>query len=137
MVGALTSTGVIHLLAQWSVKQTGNNITILTMLVLWFSAIVSAFVNNIPFVTAMVPFIKEIGAMTGISLVPLWWALALGGVLGGNGTIIGATANIIVAGIARRNGYPITYLDYMKIAFPLMIFSIVLSSLYLLVVYIR
>ena len=75
--------------------------------------------------------------MTGISLLPLWWALALGGVLGGNGTIIGATANIIVAGVARRNGYPITYLDYMKIAFPLMIFSIVLSSLYLLVVYIR
>jgi hypothetical protein len=71
MVGALTGTGVIHLLAQWSVKQTGNNITILTMVVLWFSAIVSAFLNNIPFVTAMVPFIKEIGAMTGVSLVPL------------------------------------------------------------------
>jgi Na+/H+ antiporter NhaD/arsenite permease-like protein len=137
MVGALTSTGVIHLLAQWSVKQTGNNLTMLAMMVLWFSAIVSAFVNNIPFVTAMVPFIKGIGAMTGVSLVPLWWALALGGVLGGNGTIIGASANIIVAGIARRNGYPITYLDYMKIAFPLMIFSIVLSSLYLLAVYIR
>jgi Na+/H+ antiporter NhaD/arsenite permease-like protein len=137
MVGALTSTGVIHLFAQWSVNLIGKNVAVLTMTVLWFSAVVSAFVNNIPFVTAMVPFIKEIGAMTGISLVPLWWALALGGVLGGNGTIIGATANIIVAGIARRNGYPITYLDYMKIAFPLMIFSIVLSSLYLLVVYIR
>jgi Na+/H+ antiporter NhaD/arsenite permease-like protein len=137
MVGALDSTGVIHLIAQWSVKLIGNNVTILTMMVLWFSAIVSAFVNNIPFVTAMVPFIKGIGAMTGVSLVPLWWALALGGVLGGNGTIIGATTNIIVAGVARRNGYPITYLDYMKIAFPLMVFSIVLSSLYLLVVYIR
>ncbi len=137
MVGALTSTGVIQQLAQGSVKLIGHNVTILTMTVLWFSAIASAFVNNIPFVTAMVPFIKGIGAMTGISLAPLWWALALGGVLGGNGTIIGATANIIVAGIARRNGYPITYLDYMKIAFPLMIFSIVLSSLYLLVVYIR
>ena len=137
MVGALTSTGVIHLIAQWSVKLIGNNVTILTMMVLWFSAIVSAFVNNIPFVTAMVPFIKGIGAMTGISLVPLWWALALGGVLGGNGTIIGATANIIVAGVARRNGYPITYLDYMKIAFPVMIFSIVLSSLYLFAVYLR
>jgi Na+/H+ antiporter NhaD/arsenite permease-like protein len=137
MVGALTSTGVIQQLAQGSVKLIGHNVTIFTMTVLWFSAIASAFVNNIPFVTAMVPFIKGIGAMTGISLVPLWWALALGGVLGGNGTIIGATANIIVAGVARRNGYPITYLDYMKIAFPLMIFSIVLSSLYLLVVYIR
>ncbi len=137
MVGALDSTGVIHLFAQWSVKLTGNNVTFLTMMVLWFSAVVSAFVNNVPFVTAMVPFIKEIGAMTGISLVPLWWALALGGVLGGNGTIIGATANIIVAGFARRNGYPITYLDYMKIAFPLMIFSIALSSLYLLVFYLR
>jgi Na+/H+ antiporter NhaD/arsenite permease-like protein len=137
MVGALTSTGVIHLIAQWSVKLIGNNLTILTMMVLWLSAIVSAFTDNIPVVTAMVPFIKGIGAMTGISLVPLWWALALGGVLGGNGTIIGATANIIVAGVARRNGYPITYLDYMKIAFPLMVFSIVLSSLYLFLVYLR
>jgi Na+/H+ antiporter NhaD/arsenite permease-like protein len=137
MVGALTSTGVIHLLAQWSANIIGKNVGVLTMTVLWFSAIASAFVNNIPFVTAMVPFIKGIGAMTGISLAPLWWALALGGVLGGNGTIIGATANIIVAGIARRNGYPISYLDYMKIAFPVMIFSIVLSSLYLFVVYIR
>jgi Na+/H+ antiporter NhaD/arsenite permease-like protein len=137
MVGALTSTGVIHLLAQYLVMQTGTNLTILTMMVLWLSAIVSAFVNNIPFVTAMIPFIKGIGAMTGVSLVPLWWALALGGVLGGNGTIIGASANIIVAGIARRNGYPIAYLDYMKIAFPAMIFSIVLSSLYLYAVYIR
>jgi Na+/H+ antiporter NhaD/arsenite permease-like protein len=75
--------------------------------------------------------------MTGTSLVPLWWALALGGVLGGNGTIIGAITNIIVAGVARRNGYPITYLDYMKIAFPLMVFSIVLSSLYLFAFYLR
>jgi Na+/H+ antiporter NhaD/arsenite permease-like protein len=137
MVGALDSTGAIHLFAQWSARLMGNNVTILTMMVLWFSALVSAFVNNVPFVTAMVPFIKGIGAMTGMSLVPLWWALALGGVLGGNGTIIGATANIIVAGFARRNGYPITYLDYMKIAFPVMIFSIVLSSLYLLAVYLR
>jgi Na+/H+ antiporter NhaD/arsenite permease-like protein len=137
MVGALTSTGAIHLFAQWSVKLTGNNVAILTMMVLWFSAIVSAFVNNIPFVTAMVPFVKGIGAMTGIPLVTLWWALALGGVLGGNGTIIGATANIIVAGVARRNGYPITYLDYMKIAFPVMVFSIILSSVYLFAVYLR
>jgi Na+/H+ antiporter NhaD/arsenite permease-like protein len=137
MVGALTSTGAIHLFAQWSVKLTGNNVAILTMMVLWFSAIVSAFVNNIPFVTAMVPFVKGIGAMTGIPLVTLWWALALGGVLGGNGTIIGATANIIVAGVARRNGYPITYLDYMKIAFPVMVLSIILSSLYLFAVYLR
>ncbi len=137
MVGALTSTGVIQQLAQSSVKLIGHNVTILTMTVLWFSAIASAFVNNIPLVTAMVPFIKGIGAMTGISLQPLWWALALGGVLGGNGTIIGASANIIVAGVARRNGCPITYLDYMKIAFPMMVFSIILSSLYLFAVYIR
>jgi Na+/H+ antiporter NhaD/arsenite permease-like protein len=137
MVGALTNTGMIHLFAQWFVKLAGNNLTILTMVVLWFSAIMSAFIDNIPFVTAMVPLIKGIGAMTGTSLVPLWWALALGGVLGGNGTIIGAITNIIVAGVARRNGYPITYLDYMKIAFPLMVFSIVLSSLYLFLVYLR
>lgn len=137
IVGAMTSTGAIHLLAQWSVALTGKNVTALTMMVLWLSAIISAFLDNIPIVTAMVPFIKGIGAMTGISMVPLWWALALGGVLGGNGTIIGASSNIIVVGAARRNGYPITYLDYFKVAFPLMILSIVFSSFYLLVFYLR
>ena len=74
IVGALTSTGVIALLVQWSVKLSGKNVTILTMMVLWFSALVSAFVNNIPFVTAMVPLVKGIAALTGISLTPLWWA---------------------------------------------------------------
>jgi Na+/H+ antiporter NhaD/arsenite permease-like protein len=137
IVGALTSTGVINLLVQCSVRLTGKNVTILTMMVLWFSALASAFVNNIPFVTAMVPLVKGIGALTSISLTPLWWALALGGVLGGNGTILGASSNIIVAGVARRNGNPISYLDYLKIAFPLMLLSIAISTLYLYLFYLR
>jgi Na+/H+ antiporter NhaD/arsenite permease-like protein len=137
IVGALTSTGAINLLVQWSVRLTGNNVTVLTMMVLWLSALASAFTDNIPFVTAMVPLVKGIGALTGISLTPLWWALALGGVLGGNGTIIGASSNIIVAGVARRNGYPIRYLDYFKIAFPMMLLSIAISALYLYLFYLR
>lgn len=72
-----------------------------------------------------------------ISLVPLWWALALRGVLGGNGTIIGASSNIIVAGVTRRNGFLITYLEHMKIAFPVMLLSIILSSLHLFAVHLR
>jgi Na+/H+ antiporter NhaD/arsenite permease-like protein len=137
MVGALTGTGVIHLLAQVTARLTGGSRAVLAMVVLWVSAIASAFIDNIPFVAAMIPFIKGIATMTGASLMPLWWALALGGVLGGNGTIFGASTNIVVVGIARRNGYQITYLDYLKIAFPLMTLSIVLSSLYLYLFYLR
>ncbi|HCF50653.1 MAG TPA: hypothetical protein DER60_10245 [Syntrophomonas sp.] len=103
----------------------------ITFLVLWFSAIASAFIDNIPFVATFIPLIKEIGIIGHMSVEPLWWALSLGACLGGNGTIIGASANVIVSGIAERHGCPITFLGYMKIAFPLMLLSVVIASLYL------
>ena len=75
------------------------------MLILWLSAIASAFIDNIPFVATLIPMIKEMGAMGMTNLEPLWWALSLGACLGGNGTLIGASANVVVAGMASQHGH--------------------------------
>lgn len=135
LVGGLEKVGIIESMAREAVAMTHGNLTATTILILWFSAIASAFVDNIPFVATFIPLIKEIGVISHMSIAPLWWALSLGACLGGNGTIVGASANVIVSGISAREGYPITFLGYMKIAFPLMLVSIVLSTIYLLVVY--
>ena len=101
------------------------------MLILWMSAIASAFIDNIPFVATLIPLIKDMGAMGITNLDPLWWSLSLGACLGGNGTLIGASANVVVASMAAQRGQQISFLGFMKIAFPLMLISIVISSAYI------
>ncbi|GAV21824.1 SLC13 family permease [Carboxydothermus pertinax] len=138
VVGGLVETGVIDRVARWSLEATRGNFTLTGMLILWLSAIASAFVDNIPFVATMIPLIQKMGAlahMTPQALEPLWWALSLGACLGGNGTVIGASANVIVAGLAEKNGYPISFIGFLKIAFPLMLVSIIISMGYLLLFY--
>ncbi|SDI47488.1 SLC13 family permease [Desulfosporosinus hippei] len=138
LVGGLVETGWINSLAQWAFNVTEGNFKLTAMLILWLSAIASAFVDNIPFTATMIPLIHQMGNLGGISqegLEPLWWALSLGACLGGNGTLIGASANVIVAGLAEKNGIPIKFIQFMKLAFPLMLLSIVISSIYLLVFY--
>ncbi|ABB14921.1 SLC13 family permease [Carboxydothermus hydrogenoformans] len=138
VVGGLVETGVIDRVARWSLEATKGNFTLTGMLILWLSAITSAFVDNIPFVATMIPLIQKMGALAGMTpqaLEPLWWALSLGACLGGNGTIIGASANVIVAGLAEKNGYPISFISFMKLAFPLMLVSVVISMVYLLLFY--
>jgi len=138
VVGGLIETGIIDSMAQWAITATAGNFTLTGMLILWFSAIASAFVDNIPFVATMIPLIHQMGALGGISqteLEPLWWALSLGACLGGNGTLIGASANVIVAGMAEKNGIHIPFIGFMKFAFPLMLLSIFISTLYLLLFY--
>ncbi len=134
IIGGLVDTGVIKWLAQESVQLTAGNVTATAMLILWLSAIASAFIDNIPFVATMIPLIKDMGTMGITNLEPLWWSLSLGACLGGNGTIIGASANIIVAGMAAQEGVTIGFNDYMKVAFPLMLMSIVICTVY---VYLR
>ncbi|TXK84999.1 SLC13 family permease [Paenibacillus sp. N3.4] len=131
LVSGLVETGVIAKLAAQAIELTGGNVVATSMLILWLSAIASAFLDNIPFVATMIPMIHEMGNMGVSNLEPLWWSLALGACLGGNGTLIGASANLIVAGMASKEGYPITFIKYLKIGFPLMILSIVLSSFYI------
>ena len=104
LVGGLVETGVIKAMAAEAIKITSGNVTASTMLILWLSAIASAFIDNIPFVATLIPMIKEMGAMGMTNLEPLWWALSLGACLGGNGTLIGASANVVVAGMASAHG---------------------------------
>lgn len=132
LVGGLEKVGIIEDMARGAVAITNGNLTASTILILWLSAIASAFIDNIPFVATFIPLIKEMGTIGHMNIMPLWWALSLGACLGGNGTIIGASANVIVSGMAAREGHPLTFLYYMKIAFPLMIVSIVISTVYLL-----
>ena len=134
LVGGLVETGVIKAMAAEAIKITSGNLTASTMLILWLSAIASAFIDNIPFVATLIPMIKEMGAMGMTNLEPLWWALSLGACLGGNGTLIGASANVVVAGMASAHGEKLSFISYLKIACPLMILSIIVASIY---VYIR
>ena len=131
LVGGLMETGVIKAMAVEAFNITNGDVTTTTMLILWLSAIASAFIDNIPFVATLIPMIKEMGAMGMTNLEPLWWALSLGACLGGNGTLIGASANVVVAGMASQHGHKISFISYMKIAFPLMILSIIISSAYI------
>lgn len=131
LVGGLVETGVIKAMAAEAIKITSGNVTASTMLILWLSAIASAFIDNIPFVATLIPMIKEMGLMGMTNLEPLWWALSLGACLGGNGTLIGASANVVVAGMASAHGEKLSFIGYLKIAFPLMILSIVIASVYI------
>lgn len=138
VVGGLVETGLIDQMAKWAMTATAGNFKLTGMLILWLSAIASAFVDNIPFVATMIPLIHQMGNIGGLTpqaLEPLWWALSLGACLGGNGTIIGASANVIVAGLAEKNGFKLSFLSFMKLAFPLMILAILISMVYLLVFY--
>ncbi|PKM76439.1 MAG: hypothetical protein CVU90_12245 [Firmicutes bacterium HGW-Firmicutes-15] len=135
LVEALVKVGVIENLAIQALTFTQGNFALTALLVLWMSGIASAFVDNIPFVAAMIPLIKDIGVLTEMPMDPLWWSLALGACLGGNGTVIGASANVVVAGISDRNGYHITFMDYLKIGFPLMIVSLIISTVFVYFMY--
>ena len=132
MVGALDKIGVFERLARMSLDITGGSILSASLIILWLSAISSAFVDNIPFVAAMIPIIQDMGRLGGINDITfLWWSLSLGSCLGGNGTAIGASANVVVISMAEKRGIHISFIDYMKFAFPLMILSIVISTGYL------
>ena len=134
LVGALVETGVIKMLAAEAVALTQGSVEATAILILWMSAIASAFIDNIPFVATMIPLIKDMGQMGLSNLEPMWWSLALGACLGGNGTLIGASANVVVASLAAQHGRQIPFIGFMKVAFPCMILSIILSTAY---VYLR
>ena len=133
VVHGVDSTGLLRLLADKMLALTGGNLTATSMVILWSSAILSAIIDNIPFVATMIPLIKAMAPTFGgpEGLMPLWWSLSLGACLGGNGTLIGASANLVVAGFAERAGQPIRFVQYTLMAFPIMLLSIVISMIYL------
>jgi Na+/H+ antiporter NhaD/arsenite permease-like protein len=137
LVGSLQVNGVISLIAHKSLQITGDSVVLTGTLVLWLSALASAFVDNIPFVATMIPLLQEVGQLSHMPMESIWWSLALGACLGGNGSLIGASANVIVAGIAERKDTPIRFFEFLKIGFPLMLLSISISMGYLYFVFWR
>ena len=133
VVHGVDSTGLLKLLADKMLALTGGNLTATSMIILWSSAILSAIIDNIPFVATMIPLIKAMAPTFGgpDGLLPLWWALSLGACLGGNGTLVGASANLVVAGFAERAGQPIRFMQYTLLAFPIMLMSIAIGMVYL------
>ncbi|MDQ7012100.1 MAG: ArsB/NhaD family transporter, partial [Mariprofundaceae bacterium] len=133
VVTGVEHTGAIAWLAEKTLQMTGGDFNATAGAILWISAIASALIDNIPFVATMIPLIHNMAPTFGgeEALIPLWWALALGACLGGNGSLIGASANLIVAGFAQRAGHPIGFIQFTKHAFGLMLVSIVISHLYL------
>ena len=130
-VGGLEATGVQQLMAGGIREVSGGALTSVLPIILWFSAFVSAIVDNIPFAATMVPVIRELAEMPGLALAPMAFALALGTDIGGNATPIGASANVVATAVSRREGYPIGWGRYLKYAVPPTLLVIALCNVLL------
>jgi Na+/H+ antiporter NhaD/arsenite permease-like protein len=136
VVGAAEETGILQFIADWLVKICRGDLLFAILLILWTSAVLSAIVDNIPFTATMLPVVAFLtktipGAESGV----LWWALALGACFGGNGTIIGASANVITTGIAEKAGHRITFFEFLKHGVPVTTISLIIASLFLVILY--
>jgi Na+/H+ antiporter NhaD/arsenite permease-like protein len=150
LVGGLEKVGILERLARGILSLSGS-LLVLSLCILWVSALASSFLDNIPFVAAMIPLVARISGSLfpnteGLDQAayhlyyiehsfPLWWSLALGACLGGNGTIIGASANVVIAGFSEKTKSPLTFRNYLRYGFPLMLLSIAISSIYILIRY--
>jgi Na+/H+ antiporter NhaD/arsenite permease-like protein len=132
LVYGLEHAGVLDILGQKLLEVTGGDLAMTGIVVLWSSAIFSAVIDNIPFVATMIPLIESTAESFGgaDAIIPLWWCLALGACLGGNGSIIAASANVMVASFAERAGHRIAFMKFLKLAFPMMIATIAIAHVY-------
>ncbi|MCX7821986.1 MAG: ArsB/NhaD family transporter [Syntrophobacterales bacterium] len=136
LVGAVEEVGLLAIIADWVLQLSKGNLTAAICLILWVAAIASAFVDNIPFTATMLPIVAYLTkSIPGAENNVLWWALSLGACFGGNGTIIGASANVVTIGIAEAKGYRMSFMGFMKIAFPYMIISVIISNIWLILFY--
>lgn len=134
VVGGLTETGVIKQVAAVIIERTAGHPVMMMLILLWASALLSSFLNNIPFIATLIPLVLALKA-DGMDAEPLWWAISLGACLGGNGTMIGASANVVLSDISTKHGYPITFKSYLRVGMPFMLGSVFISMVLLLVKY--
>lgn len=132
VVGGLTETGIIKELASKIINATDGHPMVTMLVLLWASALLSSILDNIPFVATLIPLILAMQA-DGMDVTSFWWAISLGACLGGNGTMIGASANVVLSDISTKHGYPITFKSYLKVGMPFMLLSIVISTAFLVV----
>ncbi len=138
IIGGLEASGGIALMANWIIKITEGSQAATSLLILWGSGIISGIIDNIPYTATMTPMILEIEKVMGASYAePLWWCLSLGACLGGNMTIIGAAANVIVSETAASKNYPISFMRFMKYGVIVMLISLILSSIYIYLRFLR
>lgn len=137
IVHGLEVTGVLQILGQWFIELTNGSIKKNVFLILGSSAVLSSAIDNIPFVATMIPMLKTMEPAMGgrEAMMPVWWALSLGACFGGNGTLIGASANVIVAGLAQREGHPLSFLRFLIWSVPVMLFSVLIAGVYLYIRY--
>jgi len=137
IVYGLEQAGVLTMLGEKFTNITNGSIKKATMLVLWISALVSTAIDNIPFVATMIPMLKTMEPAMGgrEAMMPVWWALSLGSCFGGNGSLIAASANVIVAGLAQREGSPISFARFLLWSIPIMLLTITVSTIYLYLVH--
>ncbi len=138
IVKGVEEAGLIEKVALLAVELTGGNLVVAMFVILWVSAIASAIIDNIPFTATMVPLVNSMSSSPELAAQisqldgnPLWWALSLGACLGGNGTLIGASANVVVAGISERMGYPISFREFLKYGAPLTFITVFISGILL------
>ena len=138
IIGGLEASGGIQLMAEWILNVTKGSETATAMLILWASGIISGIIDNIPYTATMAPMIAEIQKMMGSDYAyPLWWCLSLGACLGGNMTIIGAAANVIVSENSAKEGHPISFMGYLKYGIPIVIISLFISTIYIYLRFLR
>jgi Na+/H+ antiporter NhaD/arsenite permease-like protein len=131
IIGGLEASGGIKLMAEWILKVTQGSQTATSMLILWASGIISGIIDNIPYTATMTPMLVEIQNTMGATYTyPLWWALSLGACLGGNMKIIGAAANVIVSENASKEGYPISFMRFLKYGVCIVTLSLIISTAY-------
>lgn len=132
IIGGLEASGGIKLMAEWILKVTQGSQAATSMIILWASGIISGVIDNIPYTATMAPMLVEIEKTMGANYTyPLWWALSLGACLGGNMTIIGAAANVIVSENAAKDGHPISFMRFLKYGVMVVAISLIISTLYI------
>lgn len=131
VVGSMEKLGLLAAVGSWMAGASGGNMTIAIIMFMWVSSFASAIVANIPFTAAMLPVIAEMGKL-GMPTTPLYWALAMGVGFGGNGTPIGSTASVVTLSLAERRGHPITLSEWLRVGTPVMIFTGIIATLFML-----
>ena len=134
LVEALVHVGAIDMAANWLLEATKGNVAVTTIVLLWGSGLLSGIVDNIPYTATVIPIIQKLGE-NGMNIWPLWWALAIGADLGGNFTLIGASANVVVASFAERSGHKISFMRFTKYGAVTTFFALIIATAYLLVRY--
>ena len=149
MVSALVKAGIVTLLGTAVLNLTAGNLAVMTLFVLWFSALASGLIGNVPFTATMTALLHSMAASLhpeatdfavaahAPNVYPLWWALSLGACLGGNFTLVGAAANLVGAGISARAGHPISFARFMRYGVPITLQGLLISSLWLWLLFLR